>query len=78
MLLERDINIAVNGPFLVRNLHQENRLFTTMLISCSTGTCLIKALILIEDKCSGKLCEVTVPERRGEFKILQTLFIDGP
>ena len=36
--LERDINIVVNGPFLVRNLHQE-RLFMAMFIS--RGTCLI-------------------------------------
>ena len=38
--LERDINIAVNGQFLVRNLHQE-RSFMAMLISHSRGTCLI-------------------------------------
>ena len=39
--LERDINIAINGQFLVRNLHQE-RPFMAMLISRCRGTCLIK------------------------------------
>ena len=38
--LELDINRAVNGLFLVRNLHQE-RPFMVMLISYSRGTRLI-------------------------------------
>ena len=41
MPLERDINIAVNGPFWVEVANQEHP-FTAMLISRSRGTCLIK------------------------------------
>ena len=41
--LECVIIFAVNGPFLVRNLHQE-RPFMAILISRSRGTCLITEL----------------------------------
>ena len=42
MLLEREINIAVNELFLVRNLHQE-RPFIAMFLSCFRGTCRIES-----------------------------------
>ena len=45
MPLERDINIAVNGPFLVHNLHQVGP-FVAMLISRSRGTYLILTIDL--------------------------------
>ena len=38
--LERDINIAINGPFWVEVANPEHP-FTAMLISRSRGTCLI-------------------------------------
>ena len=38
--LERDINIAVNGPFKVKVANPEHP-FTAMFISRSRGTCLI-------------------------------------
>ena len=38
--LERDINIAINGPFWVEVANPEHP-FTAMLISYSRGTCLI-------------------------------------
>ena len=41
MPLERDINIAVNGPFWVEVANPEHP-FTAMLISRSRGTCLIE------------------------------------
>ena len=37
---ERDINIAINGPFWVEVANPEHP-FTAMLISRSRGTCLI-------------------------------------
>ena len=40
--LERDINIATNGPFWVDIVNPEHP-FTAMLISRSRGTCLIGA-----------------------------------
>ena len=40
MPLERDINIAINGPFWVEVANPEHP-FTAMLISRSNGTCLI-------------------------------------
>ena len=40
VLLERDILIAINGPFWVEVAHPEHP-FTAMLISRSRGTCLI-------------------------------------
>ena len=51
--LERDINIDVNGSFLVRNLHHE-RPFMSMLISCSRGTCLIQSIISWQKNMRGK------------------------
>ena len=44
MPLERDINIALNGPFWVEVANPEHP-FTAMLISCATGTCLIRSRV---------------------------------
>ena len=41
--LERDINIAVNGPFWVEAANPEHP-FTAMMISHSRGTCFIRSM----------------------------------
>ena len=46
VLLERDILIAINGPFWVEVAHPEHP-FTAMLISRFRSTCLIESLIII-------------------------------
>ena len=47
MPLERDINIAVNGPFWGEVMNPEH-LFIAMLISRSRGTCLNEIEVLLE------------------------------
>ena len=44
--LERDINIAINGPFWVEVVNPEHP-FTVILISRSRGTCLIESFQVV-------------------------------
>ena len=64
MPLERDINIAVNGPFWVEVVNPEHP-FTTMLISRSRGTCLIILPQRADDRGKGKLKFQEMDEDRG-------------
>ena len=69
MPLERDINIAVNGPFWVEVANQEHP-FTAMLISHSRGTCPIKL-----SSVPGAVC--TVQSMNLVFSLVDRQIISG-